>query len=185
MIEGQFSAGIFFKTISYLVLITLVVIYAVAVELGQEPPIPKTYISSCAGHYPNFIIFRITTISGSVLIILGWFVNHFFIRSLCLEQGFRIKKYRPEISLILGEMGGVGLMGSTANIDTGIRNGTWHQHCAAVFFLFTTLAIFYNTFIYWVVERKTSCIGKRSMNTKLLLVLAMLLQALISYKYGY
>jgi hypothetical protein len=52
MIEGEFSPAIFFKTSSCFLAATLAVIYVIAVDLGHEPPIPKTFISACAGHYP-------------------------------------------------------------------------------------------------------------------------------------
>lgn len=71
-------------------------------------------------------------------------------------------------------------MGSTANIDTGIRNGTWHQHCAAIFFLFTSLGMFYNTFICWVLYNKTRQVTFTSITTKLVLTALMILQGWIS-----
>jgi len=63
----------------------------------------------------------------------------------------------------MGMMGALGLMGSTANIDTGIKNGSWHQRCAATFFLFTSLAIFYNTYLNWIVYSHFKGISKFSM----------------------
>ena len=53
----------------------------------------------------------------------------------------------------MGIMGALLLMGSTANIDTGKRNGTWHQRCAAGFFLFTFLSHVFNLGTYWLVYR--------------------------------
>lgn len=77
-------------------------------------------------------------------------------------------------------MGAIGLMGSTANIDTGVRNGKWHQHCAATFFLFTSLGMFYNAFICWVLYSKTRQISGASMATKLILTALMVIQMWIS-----
>lgn len=184
MTQGEFSPSVFFKTSSYLLVGSLVAIYLIAVELGHEPPIPKTYISECAGHYPEFIIFRISTISGSVLTLLGWLTNHFFLKSLARERAFRIEQYRPEVAMILGLMGSMALMGSTANIDTGIRNGHWHQRCAASFFLLTSLAIAYNTFLNWLAYEKMRAISGTNMLVKGLLLLLLLIQMAISWKYG-
>lgn len=75
-------------------------------------------------------------------------------------------------------------MGSTANIDTGIRNHEWHQHCAAAFFLFTSLALFYITYISYVAFRKLKAISTQSMLTKGLLCLLLVIQLGISWKYG-
>jgi hypothetical protein len=184
MFDGAFSPSIFLRTVSYLVLATLALIYYLALYLGQEEPIPKTYISACAGHYPEFIFFRIATISGSALLFLGWLVNHFYFKSVAKEKVVRIDNYRPEVSLILGMMGAMSLMGSTANIDTGIRNGSWHQRCAASFFLLTSLAIFYNTFLCWIIYEKTRDISRTSMAIKVLLTVLMLIQMWISLENG-
>jgi len=50
--------------------------------------------------------------------------------------------------LVIGMLGSIALMGSTALIDTGYQNMTWHQHCAATFFVLTIIAQLYNTVIY-------------------------------------
>lgn len=39
-------------------------------------------------------------------------------------------------------------MGSTANIDTGVRNSKWHTACAGKFFLLTLIAQIYNTVVF-------------------------------------
>lgn len=116
--------------------------------------------------------------------VLGWLGNHFFIKSVAREQAFRLEKYYPEVGMIMGIMGGMFLMGSTANIDTGIRNHSWHQRCAAAFFLFTSLALFYTTFLSWVVFRKLKAISVESMLMKGALFMLMVVQAGLSWKYG-
>jgi hypothetical protein len=78
--------------------------------------------------------------------------NHFYLRSIAREKAFNISKYHPEISMILGLIGSMLLMGSTANIDTGKVNGKWHNFCASNFFVFTILAQIYNTVIFWIVS---------------------------------
>jgi hypothetical protein len=119
-----------------------------------------------------------------MLIILGWLTNHFYIKSISREAAFRIEKYLPEIPLIMGIMGAMLLMGSTANLDTGKRHPGWHTFCASRFFIFTVLALIYNTLIYCILYCKTRKVSLPNLYCKLLLVAAMFLQLLISLKYG-
>jgi len=56
------------------------------------------------------------------MIALGWLTNHFYLKSIAKEKVFRINQYHPEIAMILGMIGAMLLMGSTANLDTGKRN---------------------------------------------------------------
>lgn len=95
MILREFSPSIFFKLAFYLIVITLVIIYSLSQYLGHEKPFPHCWISDCADHFPEFVFFRIATISGSVLGILGWITNHFYIKSICKESDFRIEPYHP------------------------------------------------------------------------------------------
>lgn len=81
-------------------------------------------------------------------------------------------------------MGGMLLMGSTANIDTGKRNGKWHTFCASKFFLLTLLALIYNTVLYWIVHSKIGKVNVPNLYFKLALVGAMLLQLYISLHFG-
>lgn len=184
MILGEFSPEVFFKTASYLVLSSLIIIYWISQYLGHEKPFPDPSISSCAGHYPEFVFFRISTISGSAFIVLGWLTNHFYLKTISKEGGYNIRKIYPEIGMVMGVMSGLFLMGSTANIDTGVRDGVWHQHCAAAFFLFISLAIFYNTFVYYSIYQNTNKISKFSMVLKAIFVVSMVIQGWISAKYG-
>jgi hypothetical protein len=119
-----------------------------------------------------------------VLTTLGWLTNHFFLKSAAREKVFRIEVYHPEVGMILGMMGSLCLMGSTANIDTGVRNGKWHQRCAASFFLLTTLAIAYNTFISWIAYSKMAAITRKSMAIKVALMFVLAVQMYFSWKAG-
>ena len=94
-------------------------------------------------------MFRISTITGSVLIALGWFTNFFYTKSIALEHSLNVRKYHPEVILIIGLMGSFFLMGSTANIDTGTHNSHWHTHCAGMTFLFTVLAQILNSILFY------------------------------------
>ena len=76
------------------------------------------------------------------------------------------------------------LMGSTANIDTGKRNGKWHTFCASRFFILTLVALIYNTVIYCIVHSKVGKVNVPNLYFKLGLVAAMLLQLYISLQYG-
>ena len=90
MFIGEFSPSIFFRVCAYVIMPTLPLIYYISQWYGHEPPFPKCWISDCAGHYPEFVFFRIATISGSVLVILGWLTNHFYLKSISREAAFRI-----------------------------------------------------------------------------------------------
>lgn len=75
-----------------------------------------------AQHYPEYLFFRTGTITGAALLILGWMTNYFFLQTVSREHGINLKKYYPQIPLILGIAGGLLLMGNTATIDTGTMN---------------------------------------------------------------
>ncbi len=184
MILGEFSPELFFKIASYLVLSSLFIIYWISQYLGHEKPFPDPSISSCAGHYPEYVFFRVSTISGSALFVLGWLTNNFWLKTIARESTYNIRKIYPEIGMVMGMMSGLFLMGSTANIDTGKRDGVWHQHCAAAFFVFISLAIFYNTFVYYSVYKNTNKISKFSMGVKAIIVVSMIIQGYISAEYG-
>ncbi len=102
--------------------------------------------------------------------------NHFYLRSISKEAVFNIKKYHPEVAMILGMIGAMCLMGSTALIDTGVTRPKWHGHCAVSFFVATILALFYNTAIYWIVRSKIGKISKNNLNFKLVLLVLTIVQ---------
>lgn len=184
MFIGEFSPGLFFKLVSTAIGVTLPIIYYIAQYYGHEPPFPKCWISDCAKHYPEFVFFRISTISGGVLIVLGWLTNHFYLKSICKEAAFRLDKYLPQIPLILGMIGGMMLMGSTANLDTGKQSSNWHTFCASRFFLFTVLALIFNTVLYYIVHSKIGKVRTANLYFKLVMLGAIVLQLYISATYG-
>jgi hypothetical protein len=75
-------------------------------------------------------------------------------------------------------------MGSTANIDTGRTHPKWHGHCAVSFFVFTVLALIYNTVIYCVVRTKIGIVSLNNLYFKLVLLLLTVIQFYINYAYG-
>jgi hypothetical protein len=79
---GSFQASLIPRVAFYSGIISVVLCYYIAVYLHQVEPFPNCWISDTAGFYPGFIIFRIGTISGATCIILSWFVNHFWIKTI-------------------------------------------------------------------------------------------------------
>jgi len=86
--------------------------------------------------------------------------------------------------MILGLIGSMLLMGSTANIDTGKSNGKWHGFCASNFFLFTILAQIYNTVIFWIVSEKIQTINKNNLYLKLFVLVLLAIQGIIALQDG-
>lgn len=80
-------------------------------------------------------------------------------------------------------MGAIGLMGSTANIDTGKRNEHWHTTCASIFFIFTGLATTYNTIIAAIMYR-ARIVSRLGFLFKLILAISFFVQLYISQTYG-
>ena len=113
---------------------------------------------------------------------MSWFLNHFSILTISTECSFRIKKYKPKITLFFGTLGILALFVSTATIDTGRRNVHLHVLCAGSFFLFTTLACIYNTFIYWVLYLKIKKVNFWSLIIKTILIIAMIIQVYLNQK---
>ncbi len=72
--------------------------------------------------------------------------------------------------MVLGMMGALFITVSTASIDTGVRKGKLHVHCAAGFFSCTLLAIFYNTALYWLVYNNTKNVSRTLLILKSLLM---------------
>jgi len=52
MIKGKFPAYIFPFIGSLSAMFTIILIYYIAVDMGHEKPLPNTYISNTAKHYP-------------------------------------------------------------------------------------------------------------------------------------
>jgi hypothetical protein len=119
-----------------------------------------------------------------MLIILGWLTNHFFIKHISREASFRVEKYLPEIPLTMGIMGAMLLMGSTANLNTGRHHPQWHFFCATRFFLFTVLALIYNTVLYCIIYVQTKKVSLYNLIFKVLLLAGIFIQFFIGYYYG-
>lgn len=181
---GSFKADIFFKVCTYLIIPTLFIIYEISQLYGHEPPFPNCWISKCAQHYPEFVFFRTATISGSVLMMLGWFTNYFSLLTVAKEHAFNVKQYYPQVCLVLGLMGGMLLMGNTATIDTGKMNEKWHTTCASTFFIFTLAAQVYNAIIYSLVYAKTKAVSYNNLLFKYVLIALLALQGLLSLFQG-
>lgn len=119
MIRGSFPAYLIPLIGAASGTLSIIIVYFLSQYYHHEPPFPRTWISATADHYPEFVVFRIGTISGSVFLVLSYLVNHFWVRQVGFENAFRVRKYQPRIGMILGIMGGLALMGSTANLNTG------------------------------------------------------------------
>lgn len=170
----------FFKTSVIIIIPTIFIMYWISQYLGHELPFPNCWISKVAQHYPEYVLFRIATIGGPVLIILGWLTNEFYLRTIAREKVFYIKKYHPEVATIIGSMGALLLMGSTANIDTGKMNDDWHVNCASAFFICTLVAQAYNTVIFWLIYNQIKTISYRNLLYKSFVFLLLIVQLIYS-----
>jgi len=131
-----------------------------------------------AQHYPEFVVFRLATIAGAVLISLGWFTNHFFLQTVALESGINLKGYYAEVPLILGLIGCMLLMGNTATIDTGIMDENAHTFFASNFFKVTLLAQILNTVICTLLSKKTKLISTYNLYAKYFVIFLLILQGI-------
>jgi hypothetical protein len=82
--------------------------------------------------------------------------------------------------LVIGILGSIALMGSTALIDTGHQNMTWHQHCAATFFVLTIIAQLYNTVIYSMLWYKNKFGNVILVYTKIVIAILFIIQIYLS-----
>ena len=113
--------------------------------------------------------------------ILSYFLNHFYIRSVCYENMIHINKYKPKVTLFLGTLGIFGLFVSTATIDTGKMNTQLHVLCAGLFFLLTIMACVYNSFIYLMIYLHHKRVIKFwSLMIKLVLSVALIIQVYLN-----
>lgn len=163
---------------------TLFIIYWISQYYNHDKPFPYSWISSVADHYPEYVFFRTATISGSVLLCLGWFTNHFYLHTVGMEKVINIRKYKPSIMLVIGMMGAFCLMGSTANIDTGEHNSKWHTSCAGKFFMFTLIAQIYNTVVFTHLYFVHKAVSKLLTYLKLFQTTLLLIQFYIALENG-
>lgn len=82
MFKGSFPAFIFYGVGATCAILSLFGIYYLSQYYHHEPPFPNRTISQVAQHYPEYLIFRLSTITGSVLIVLGWLTNYFFLETI-------------------------------------------------------------------------------------------------------
>ncbi len=80
--------------------------------------------------------------------------------------------------------GGCLLMGSTAAIDTGHMNETFHVICASSFFILTFFAQIYNTIIVVYLSTQTKVISKPNLYFKYFILLLLLIQLILSSEKG-
>jgi hypothetical protein len=180
MILGDYPAGIYFQVSSIVTVATLIIIYWISQYYGHDKPFPHSWISNVADHFPEYVFFRIATISGSTLMLLGWFVNHFYIQNVGVENVINIHQYKPSIMLVIGIIGSFLLMGTTATIDTGKMNDKWHNSCASSFFIFTLIAQIYNTAIFSHLYFKYNAVSRTSTYLKIIHLVLLIIQLLES-----
>ncbi len=82
-------------------------------------------------------------------------------------------------------MGAFFLMGSTANLDTGIQNEKWHTFCAGKFFIFTVIAQLMNTYLSCKLYFGHKLGNKIIVYSKIVLTVLYIIQAVISVNYGF
>lgn len=99
------------------------------------------------------------------------------------DKNFKVNRYFPVVTVILGIMGAIGLMGSTANLDTGEDREIWHTTCASIFFVFTALAIYYNSFIATVLYSH-KVVSKVSYYKKVVLMILITIQVYLDFSNG-
>lgn len=184
MILGQFPAGIYFQVSSIFTLFTLILIYWISQYYGHDKPFPQTWISTVANHFPEYIFFRTATISGSVLMALGWIVNHYYLMTIGYENTINMHKYKLNVMLAMGVVGACFLMGSTANIDTAKNNEHWHTFCASKFFILTVFGQIYNTVVFTHLWYNYKIVNQTLVYLKLFNFSLMLIQAYLSVNYG-
>jgi hypothetical protein len=77
---GKISPGIYLRLSSLMVSISLIIMYIINQYLNHDKVFPRQTISEVARHYPEYIIFRMVTITNSLCPALGWITNYFNIK---------------------------------------------------------------------------------------------------------
>lgn len=122
-------------------------------------------------------------IPGPVLVILGWLTNYFYLNTICKDKSFNLSIYFPAIPTIMGIMGAMLLMGSTATIDTGKMNDKWHDNLSTQFFVVTFLALIYNTVINWIIYIRIKTLKLPNLIFKTFVIGMLCVQLYISSRY--
>mmetsp|Transcript_25970 Transcript_25970/g.36406 ORF Transcript_25970/g.36406 Transcript_25970/m.36406 type:complete len:231 (-) Transcript_25970:123-815(-) len=143
----------------------IVISYLLAVILGHEKPFPFTSISATADHYPEFVFFRITEISGSWFIFLVWMMVYWWLKGIADDILATI--YIPYMFTIGGFVGNILFMLSTTLIDTGVTDVSLHIFCATNFIILSFLLLALCTLNIWKLRRKEGgIITEESYKTK-------------------
>jgi len=82
--------------------------------------------------------------------------------------------------MIMGMMGSIFLMISTACLDTGYREGKLRNNCAASFFVMSFFAILYNTVLYWVVYNNTKGVNRALLLIKTAIAISLVIQVILT-----
>ena len=176
MFLGEFSAALFPIIAFSSGTAAIIICYYLSQYFHHEKPFPDTWISATADHYPEYIVFRIGTITGSVFLILSHVLSYFWICHTAREHAFNIAKYKPGIGTVMGITGAMFLMGSTANLDTGKHNTSWHVFCAGNFFIWSILSVLYYTYQSVVLYTKLNAGGKIPTILKVVLSVLIIIQ---------
>lgn len=147
MFLGSFSASLFPLVSFFSAASSIILVYWISQELGQEKPFPHTWISATAGHYPGYIIFRMGTIMGAVFIMLSHLMGYFWLLQTSYDCVCNIHSLQPGFGCVLGIAGAMFLTASTALIDTGKHSTQWHVFCAVTFFILSVLSVWYHTLV--------------------------------------
>ncbi len=98
------------------------------------------------------------------------------------EHAFNISKYYPGIGTTMGITGSMFLMVSTANLDTGKHNTSWHVFCAGNFFIWSILSVWWYTVQSVILYTKAKAGNPISMYIKVAFSLLILFQAFLDSK---
>jgi hypothetical protein len=160
----------------------IIICYWLSQYFHHEKPFPDTWISATADHYPEYIVFRIGTISGAIFLMLSHVMSYFWLCQTAYDNAFNLRKYWPGIGTTLGMAGAMFLMGSTATLDTGKHNTNWHVMCAGSFFILSILAVWYYTIMSVVLYANAQAGGQISLGLKIAGSLLILLQVYLETK---
>jgi hypothetical protein len=81
MALGKFNASIMPFIAGIVPGVAIIICEILAVHYGHEKPSPKVIISMTAGHYPEYIIFRICIQCTATLVIMTWFMHYFWLKT--------------------------------------------------------------------------------------------------------
>lgn len=176
---GKFKASHIPNITAVVAGVAILLCEIIAVHYGHEKPFPRATISMTAGHYPEYVIFRIAIQCSSTLLIMTWFLHYFWLRTKVAHAG----RYLPEIFLFLGTIGAIGLMAASATIDTGVYKNHIHVICAVVFFLGTIWACIFDTLICLVIWRTKQTISQLNVTLKVIVSMSLFVWMILAIFY--